>query len=83
MIMFNDTCDPDNVEYMIEAATLALEESSLGSSPDEVVSAILTLLDRTLRAKRRLQPANERFTLAANVRDVLTDLITDHGKVPS
>ena len=81
--MFDNECDPDNVEYLVEAATLGMEEASHNSTTEEVVSAALTFLDRTLRAKRKLQPTHERFTTAMNIRRVLQEMIVDHGSVPS
>jgi hypothetical protein len=83
MRMLNPTCDFESVEQLIDAATIAMEEASYDTTPAEVISATLTLLDRTLRAHRRLQPAADRFATAAAIRKVLSEMITDHGSVPS
>lgn len=83
MRLLDIECDPDSVEYICEAATAAMEEASQDATPDEVVSAMFTLLDRTLRAKRKLQHSSERFATAENIRRVLSEMIVDHGKVPS
>lgn len=81
--MLDIDCDPEIVEDIIDGATEGMERAVENATTEEVVSAVFTLLDRTLRAKRKLQPSSERFTTAASIRRLLTDMIADHGTVPS
>lgn len=81
---YSKQCDPDMVEELVKATLKGLE---LGVIPDvttdsEIISAIFTLLDRTLRAMRKIQTPQERFQNAAQINKVLREMLTDHGSVP-
>lgn len=77
-------CDPVVVEAIVIASTNAMSKAADRdeASPSEVLSAIFTLLDRSLRGVRRFQDDTERFANAKEISRVLNDLLMDHGKVP-
>lgn len=84
MIQFVDDCDPITVESLVKAATngLAKEVIPNVTTEAEVISAVFTLLDRTLRSLRKLQPPDVRFQNATHINKALKDMLTDHGTVP-
>lgn len=76
-------CDPDTVEALISAAMTAMSRiaDKEFASPSEVLSAQITLLDRTLRGIRKHQEPSERFIDVKEINRVLSDLIVDHGRL--
>lgn len=85
MIPYTTDCDPEMVERLVVGATTGLAQSAIpgATSHEELLSACLTLLDRTLRSVRKLQSPEDRFTTADQVRKVLESMTIDHGHVPS
>ena len=80
-----DDCDEMMVERLVSATTNALSGAIIGdvTTQSEVLSAIFTLLDRTLRGVRKLQPPEERIYNAKEIARVLNEMLVDFGKVPS
>ena len=85
MIPYTVDCDPEMVERLVVGATTGLAKSAVpgATSHEELLSACLTLLDRTLRSVRKLQSPEDRFTTADQVKTILEALVVDHGHVPS
>ncbi len=85
MINYHEAeCDPDVVEALVKAASNGLRDEV---SPDlttdaELVAAVFTLLDRTLRALRKLQSPECRFENASIINKILQEMMIDHGNVP-
>lgn len=77
-------CDPEMVEDLVKAALLGLEKGVICdvTTDTEIISAMFTLLDRTLRAMRKLQTPSERFENAAEINKILREMLVDHGSVP-
>jgi hypothetical protein len=77
-------CDPLVVEGLVMSTmnSMSKEANKLKASPSEVLSAILTLLDRSLRGVRKFQDASDRFANAKEISRTLNDLLVDHGRVP-
>lgn len=81
----SDDCDEMMVERLVSATTNALSGAIIDdvTTQSEVLSAIFTLLDRTLRGVRKLQPPEERTYNAKEIARVLNEMLVDFGKVPS
>ena len=81
----SDDCDPQMVEALIKGATRGMAHAVVPAitTESEIMSAVFTLLDRTLRSLRNLQPTDQRFERAEQIHKALADLITDHGRVPN
>ena len=73
------------VETLISGATRGMAKAVVPdiTTTSEVMTAVFTLLDRTLRSIRLGQTSEERFSTALQVHKALTDLLTDHGSVPN
>lgn len=80
-----DDCDPSMVEALIKGATTGMSKAVVPdiTTSSEVLSAVFTFLDRTLRSVRRLQTSDERFHNADQITRALHDMMIDHGKVPN
>jgi len=80
-----ESCDISMVEHLVDATTNALSGAIIEdvTTQSEVLSAIFTLLDRTLRGVRKLQPPEERAYNAKEIARVLNEMLVDFGKVPS
>jgi hypothetical protein len=78
-------CDPQIVEALIKGATGGMTKAIVPNvtTHNEVLSAAVTLLDRTMRSIRKIQSPEERFNTADQMTKALTGLLTDHGRVPS
>jgi hypothetical protein len=78
-------CDTETVEALVTASTAAMSRIAErdDASPSEVLTALFTILDRTLYGIRRFQEPAERFGNAIEIRRVLDDLIIDHGRLPN
>lgn len=79
----SDDIDAIVVEALISGAARGMQTIKYEPSDSEVLTAAVTLLDRTLRSIRKLQSDEDRFKNAGEIRRVLGDLMTDHGSVPS
>lgn len=81
----SDDCDPQMVEALIKGATRGMAHAVIPAitTESEIMSAVFTLLDRTLRSLRNLQSSDVRFERAAQIHDALQGLMTDHGQVPN
>lgn len=81
----DDDCNPVHVEALIKGASSGMAKVVIPdiTTQAEVMSAVFTLLDRTLRSIRKLQTPSERFDTALQIHQALTDLLTDHGSVPN
>lgn len=77
--------DPERVSELTDYITEALADFATAneSSPSEIVSALFTVLDRTLLGVRRFQDPNERFHNAREISRLLEELRVDYGSVPS
>jgi len=77
--------DPFMVETLVKAATHAMERASIGdmTTPADIVSASFTLLARTLRAARKLQPSEDQVSNTKEVARVLQELLVDFGSLPN
>lgn len=49
----------------------------------EIVSALFTVLDRTLAGVRKFQDPDDRFHNAREISRLLDEIKTDYGRVPS
>lgn len=80
-----DDCDPQMVEILIAGATRGMANAFVPdvTTTSEVMSAVFTLLDRTLRSIRKIQTPEERFDTASQIRNALQEMLTDHGSVPN
>lgn len=78
-------CDPQMVELLVKAATHGMSKAVVPdiTTQSELLSAVFTLLDRTLRSIRKLQSPDERFMRAEQIRNALDGIMTDHGHVPN
>lgn len=78
-------CDPLIVESLVATSMTAMSKAADrgGASPSEVLSALLTLLDRSLRGVRKFQDSADRFKNAKEISRVLNDMIIEHGRVPN
>lgn len=78
-------CDPIVVEGLVSVSMNAMSKAADrgGASPSEVLSAILTLLDRSLRGVRKFQDPSDRFQNAKEISRTLNDMIIEHGRVPN
>lgn len=78
-------CDPAVVEGLVATSMNAMSKAADrgGASPSEVLSALLTLLDRSLRGVRKFQDASDRFHNAREISRALNEMIVEHGRVPS
>lgn len=86
MTLQEDTeCDPTIVEGLVSASMNAMSRAADrgGASPSEVLSALITLLDRSLRGVRKFQDSSDRFHNAREISRALNDLIIEHGRVPN
>ncbi len=85
MLDYQRGCDPEMVEDLVKAALVGLEKSVITdvTTDTEIISAMFTLLDRTLRAMRRLQTPSERFQNAAEINKALQEMLLDYGYVPN
>jgi hypothetical protein len=83
--LINDDCNPQMVETLISGATRGMAKAVVPdiTTTSEVMTAVFTLLDRTLRSIRSGQTSEERFSTALQIHQALTDLLTDHGSVPN
>jgi hypothetical protein len=68
-------------EYLTEAAAECFELDDVNAS--DVVSALFSVLDRTLRGIRKLEDPSERFHNAEQLNKILTDMLVEFGRVPS
>lgn len=77
--------NPEHVEDLSSYLTEALADyaATNDSTPSEIVSALFTVLDRTLSGIRKFQSSDERFHNAREISRFLEDLQTNYGKVPS
>jgi hypothetical protein len=73
------------VESLIKGATRGMANAVIPAitTESEIMSAVFTLLDRTLRSLRNLQSNDVRFERAAQINEALQSLMTDHGQVPN
>lgn len=73
------------VESLVSAATHGMSKAVVPdlTTSSEVMSAVFTLLDRTLRSIRKLQTSDERFVNAGQIHKALSDMMADHGHVPN
>lgn len=80
-----DDSNPAHIEDLIKGASSGMARVVIPdiTTQAEVMSAVFTLLDRTLRSIRKLQTPEERFQTALQIHNALTDLLTDHGSVPN
>lgn len=78
-------CDPEMVQALVNAATSAMERSSIQNvtTPSEVLSASFTILEHTLLAIRKLQAPEHRAENAKEITRVLKEFIIDYGTIPS
>lgn len=85
LTVYQDECDPEMIEAIVKAARTGMSRAVIPdvTTSSEVLSAVFTLLDRTLRSVRSLQTPEERFENAAEINKVLKELLTDHGHVPN
>lgn len=81
----DDDCNPAMVETLILGAQKGMSRAFVPdvTTTSEVLSAVFTLLDRTLRSIRKLQTSEERFDTASQIHLALNEMLTDHGKVPN
>lgn len=77
--------DPQKVSDLTDHITEALADFALAneSGPSEIVSALFTVLDRTLSGIRKFQNPDERFHNAREISRLLEELRIDYGSVPS
>ncbi len=68
-------------EYIMEVVAECFEEENVSTS--DVISALFTVLERTLRGIRKLQEPDERFHNAREIKKVLDELLIEFGRVPS
>ena len=80
-----DAPDPLMVEALANAAISAMERAAIKdiTTPAEVMSASFTILDRTLRAFRNLQGADDRAFNTKEVARVLNEFLVDYGSLPN
>jgi hypothetical protein len=73
--------DPFVVESLVKAIGLSLERATIPdvTTPAEVLSAIFTTLDRTLRAMKHCQHPEDANTNAKEIARVLGDLLVEFG----
>lgn len=85
LIPLQDDCDPAMVEALITAAARGMSRAVVPdiTTQAEIMSAVFTLLDRTLRSFRKIQDPADRFVAAQQISKALSDLLIDHGHVPS
>lgn len=83
--MFVDDVDPFTVENLVRAATGGMTKAVTPNvtTHNEVLSAAFTLLDRTMRSIRKIQSPQDRFENAQLIHKALSEMLTDHGHVPS
>lgn len=77
--------DPQHVSDLTDHITEAMADFAAArqSSPAEIVSALFTVLDRTLCGIRKLQDPDDRFHNAREISRLLDEIKTDYGRVPS
>lgn len=78
-------CDPQMVEALITGAQNGISRAYIPhvTTTSELLTAVFTLLDRTLRAVRTHQTSKQRFDTAAHISGTLNEMLIDHGKVPN
>lgn len=81
----DDDCNPEMVEVLISAAQRGMAKAFVPdvTTSSEVMTAVFTFLDRTLRSIRKLQTPEERFDTAAQIHAALQSMLVDHGSVPN
>lgn len=84
-LQLDDACDPDMVDALVKGARLGMRAATVEdiTSPSELVTAAFTLLDHVLRGMRQAQAPEERFHNAKEIHRVLSEMLADHGRVPS
>ena len=77
------SCDPYVIERLVLSMGAALEHACIKdiTTPAEVLSAIFTVLDRTLSAIRDLESPTERNDNAKEVAKTLQAMMMEHGMV--
>lgn len=78
-------CDPVMIEKLVAAASSAMSKAAIPhvTTISEILSATLTLLDRSLRMVRLVRSPEDRITNTAEVARALNNLLIDHGKLPN
>ena len=78
-------CDPMMIEKLVAAASSAMSKTAIPhvTSVSEILSATLTLLDRTLRMVRLAQTPEDRAANTKEVARVLSDMLIEHGSLPN
>lgn len=81
----SDECDPDMIEALIKAASTGMSRAVVPdiTTHSEIISAVFTFLDRTLRSMRKVQSPEDRFIIAHEINRALTEMLVDHGHVPN
>lgn len=80
----NPNVDPATVESLVLAASAGMEQVSLmeHTTAAEVLSAVFTLLDRTLTTMHRLQDPKDRLHNIREIARVLEEMKLEHGTLP-
>lgn len=77
----NPTADPAMVSELMAAMTLAIETASIPdvTTTADILSAIFTMLDHTLRVVRHGQSAEDLTYNTREINRVLTDMLFEFG----
>ena len=78
-------CSPFVVDTLVGAFTKVIDSAAKVDeiTPSEIISALVVLLDRSLRGARKFQDPTARFEDAAEISRVLNNLLIEHGRVPN
>ena len=78
-------CNEWHIDQLVRAATLGMEKATIPdlTTPSEILSATFEMLERTLRAVRKLEAPNDRAYNARQVHKILDEMMIDFGQVPS
>ena len=81
MALANEETVEKLTNYIMEVVAECFEEEDVTTS--DVISALFTVLERTLRGIRKLQDPDERFHNAKEISRILNELLVEFGRVPS